>query len=227
MNIAFPTCAATLAAFWEMLVRRPARRGVRRGDHRSPHRRRAAHRVGGVFAGLVIGLSPRADWLGLPVFIVLRRRRRPRSSPAYHVRLRDRLHRQGVRGGAARRSRDSAQLLPRHRRHPRALAAGDERRVPGEPLAQRIWKVVIPAGSGLIFAAAAQRTWRGLAGGARRAHHHPDRRRRPRSPSTGQPPGLFPEMFAAILFIILVASVSVTLLQNLDSGISDPELRPA
>ena len=27
--------------------------------------------VGGVFAGLVMGLSPRAEWLGLPVFIVL------------------------------------------------------------------------------------------------------------------------------------------------------------
>ena len=98
VNVAFPSCTETLAAFGEMLVD---------GTLAAAYAETAGPlivgvlltAVGGVLAGLVMGLSPRAEWLGLPMFIVLQ------ASPS----------------AAAQRARDRAQLLPRDRQHP-ALA---------------------------------------------------------------------------------------------------------
>src|SRR4051794_2457658 len=69
-NVAFPTCTETLAAFGEMVVD---------GTFADAYAETAGPLIvgvlltgiGGVLAGLVMGLSPRAEWLGLPAFIVL------------------------------------------------------------------------------------------------------------------------------------------------------------
>ena len=115
-------------------VRRHAgRRHVRprlRRDRGAADRRRAAHRGrrrarrrrhGPVGAGRVAGAARLHRAAGVAV---------GGDRPADHVHLRDRVHRQGVRGGAAQRAGHRAQLLPRDRQHP-AVAAGDEQRVPG------------------------------------------------------------------------------------------------
>jgi ABC-type nitrate/sulfonate/bicarbonate transport system permease component len=89
---------------------------------------------------------------------------------------------------------------------------------------QRIWKVVIPAGSGLIFAGLRLGLAQGFTGAVL-------------AELIITPTGIgdlitynrsvadYPAMFAAILSIILVASVSVTLLQNMEKRLFRPELR--
>ena len=70
VSIAFPNCTETLAAFGEMLAD---------GTFAGAYAETAGPLivgvsltgVGGVIAGLAMGLSPRAEWFGLPVFIVL------------------------------------------------------------------------------------------------------------------------------------------------------------
>ncbi|HEX2264957.1 MAG TPA: hypothetical protein VHH14_01615 [Solirubrobacterales bacterium] len=127
VSIAFPTCTETLGAFGDMLVD---------GTFAAAYAETAGPlfvgllltAAGGVVAGLVMGLSARAEWLGLPLFIVLQA-----SPSAAIVPLITFIYgigfTQGVRGGAPQRAGHRAQLLPRHRQHPE-VAAGDEQRVP-------------------------------------------------------------------------------------------------
>jgi ABC-type nitrate/sulfonate/bicarbonate transport system permease component len=91
---------------------------------------------------------------------------------------------------------------------------------------QRVWKVVIPAGSGLIFAGLRLGLAQGFTGAVL-------------AELIITPTGIgdlityyrsvadYPRMFAAILSIIVVASVTVTLLQRLELRLFRPELRPA
>lgn len=91
---------------------------------------------------------------------------------------------------------------------------------------QRIWKVVIPAGSGVIFAGLRLGLAQGFTGAVL-------------AELIITPTGIgdlitynrsvadYPRMFASILSIILVASVSVTLLQRMELRLFRPEMRPA
>jgi ABC-type nitrate/sulfonate/bicarbonate transport system permease component len=90
---------------------------------------------------------------------------------------------------------------------------------------QRIWKIVLPAGSGLIFAGLRLGLAQGFTGAVL-------------AELIITPTGVgdlitfyraqsaYPHMFAAILSIILFASISVTLLQRLEQRIFRPEMRP-
>jgi NitT/TauT family transport system permease protein len=90
---------------------------------------------------------------------------------------------------------------------------------------QRIWKIVLPAGSGLIFAGLRLGLAQGFTGAVL-------------AELLITPTGVgdlityyrsiadYPHMFAAILSIILFASVSVSLLQRLELRIFRPEMRP-
>jgi NitT/TauT family transport system permease protein len=89
---------------------------------------------------------------------------------------------------------------------------------------QRIWKIVLPAGSGLIFAGLRLGLAQGFTGAVL-------------AELIITPTGVgdlitfyraqadYPYMFAAILSIILFASISVTLLQRLEQHIFRPEMR--
>ncbi len=69
VSIAFPKCSETLVAFWAMLVD-----GTLVGAYADTAGPLIVGVLltagGGVLAGVVMGLSPRTEWLGLPVFIV-------------------------------------------------------------------------------------------------------------------------------------------------------------
>ena len=89
---------------------------------------------------------------------------------------------------------------------------------------QRIWKVVVPAGSGLIFAGLRLGLAQGFTGAVL-------------AELIITPTGIgdlitynrsvanYPRMFACILSIIVVASVSVTLLQRVERRLFRPEMR--
>jgi ABC-type nitrate/sulfonate/bicarbonate transport system permease component len=91
---------------------------------------------------------------------------------------------------------------------------------------QRVWKVVIPAGSGLMFAGLRLGLAQGFTGAVL-------------AELIITPTGIgdlitynrsiadYPAMFASILSIIVVASVTVTLLQRVELRLFRPELRPA
>jgi NitT/TauT family transport system permease protein len=223
VNIAFPTCTATLAAFWEMLVD---------GTFAEAYAETAGPlivgvlltAVGGVFAGLVMGLSPRAEWLGLPVFIVLQA-----SPSAAIVPLITFVYGIGFTAKVFAVVLLSAPVIVLNSYRGIANTPRSLLEMSNAFLAsrwQRIWKVVIPAGSGVIFAGLRLGLAQGFTGVVL-------------AELLITPTGIgdlitynrsvadYPAMFAAILSIILVASVSVTLLQNLERRLFRPELRPA
>jgi ABC-type nitrate/sulfonate/bicarbonate transport system permease component len=223
VNIAFPTFTATLAAFWEMLVD---------GTFASAYAETAGPlivgllltAVGGVFAGLVMGLSPRAEWLGLPVFIVLQA-----SPSAAIVPLITFVYGIGFTAKVFAVVLLSAPVIVLNSYRgisntPRSLLEMSDAFLASRW--QQVWKVIIPAGSGLIFAGLRLGLAQGFTGAIL-------------AELIITPTGVgdlitfyrsgadYPEMFAAILSIILVASVSVTLLQNLERRLFRPELREA
>jgi ABC-type nitrate/sulfonate/bicarbonate transport system permease component len=221
VNPAFPTCTETLAAFGEMLVD---------GTFADAYAETAGPlivgvlltAVGGVFAGLVMGLSPRAEWLGLPVFIVLQA-----SPSAAIVPLITFVYGIGFTAKVFAVVLLSAPVIVLNSYRgiantPRSLVEMADAFLASRW--QRIWKVVIPAGSGLIFAGLRLGLAQGFTGAVL-------------AELIITPTGVgdlitfyrstaeYPEMFAAILSIILVASISVTLLQNLERRLFRPELR--
>jgi ABC-type nitrate/sulfonate/bicarbonate transport system permease component len=223
VNIAFPTCSETLVAFWEMLVD---------GTFAEAYAETAGPlivgvlltAVGGVFAGLVMGLSPRAEWLGLPVFIVLQA-----SPSAAIVPLITFIYGIGFTAKVFAVVLLSAPVIVLNSYRGIANTPRSLLEMSNAFLAsrwQRIWKVVIPAGSGVIFAGLRLGLAQGFTGAVL-------------AELIITPTGIgdlitynrsvadYPAMFAAILSIILVASVSVTLLQNLERRLFRPELRPA
>jgi NitT/TauT family transport system permease protein len=221
VNPAFPTCSDTLEAFGEMLVD---------GTFSEAYAQTAGPLIvgllltaaGGALAGLVMGLSPRAEWLGLPVFIVLQA-----SPSAAIVPLITFAYGIGFTAKVFAVVLLSAPVIVLNSYRgiantPRSLVEMSNAFLASRW--QRIWKVVIPAGSGLIFAGLRLGLAQGFTGAIL-------------AELIITPTGVgdlitfyrstaeYPQMFAAILSIILVASVSVTLLQNLERRLFRPELR--
>jgi len=223
VNPAFPTFSATLAAFGEMLVD---------GTFSSAYAETAGPlivgvlltAIGGMLAGLVMGLSARAEWLGLPVFIVLQA-----SPSAAIVPLITFIYGIGFTAKVFAVVLLSAPVIVLNSYRgiantPRSLLEMSDAFLAKRW--QRIWKVVIPAGSGLIFAGLRLGLAQGFTGAVL-------------AELIITPTGVgdlityyrsvadYPRMFAAILSIIIVASVTVTLLQRLELRLFRPELRPA
>jgi ABC-type nitrate/sulfonate/bicarbonate transport system permease component len=221
VNVAFPSCTETLAAFGEMLVD---------GTFAEAYAETAGPLIvgvlltaaGGVLAGLVMGLSRRAEWLGLPVFIVLQA-----SPSAAIVPLITFLYGIGFTAKVFAVVLLSAPVIVLNSYRGIANTPRSLLEMSNAFLAsrwQQIWKVVIPAGSGLIFAGLRLGLAQGFTGAVL-------------AELIITPTGVgdlitfyrstaeYPQMFAAILSIILVASVSVTLLQNLERRLFRPELR--
>lgn len=223
VNPAFPTCTDTLAAFGEMLAD---------GTFAEAYAETIGPllvgllltAVGGVLAGLVMGLSRRAEWLGLPLFIVLQA-----SPSAAIVPLITFIYGIGFTAKVFAVVLLSAPVIVLNSYRgiantPRSLVEMSDAFLASRW--QRIWKVVIPAGSGLIFAGLRLGLAQGFTGAIL-------------AELIITPTGVgdlitfyrstaeYPEMFAAILSIILVASVSVTLLQNMEKRLFRPELRAA
>jgi ABC-type nitrate/sulfonate/bicarbonate transport system permease component len=221
VNIAFPTFSETLVAFGEMLVD---------GTFAEAYAETAGPlivgvlltAVGGVLAGLVMGLSPRAEWMGLPVFIVLQA-----SPSAAIVPLITFVYGIGFTAKVFAVVLLSAPVIVLNSYRGIANTPRSLLEMSNAFLAsrwQQIWKVIIPAGSGLIFAGLRLGLAQGFTGAVL-------------AELIITPTGVgdlitfyrstadYPKMFAAILSIILVASVSVTLLQNLEKRLFRPELR--
>ena len=177
-----------------------------------------------MLAGLVMGLSPRAEWLGLPVFIVLQA-----SPSAAIVPLITFIYGIGFTAKVFAVVLLSAPVIVLNSYRGIANTPRSLLEMSNAFLAsrwQRIWKVVIPAGSGLIFAGLRLGLAQGFTGAIL-------------AELIITPTGVgdlityyrsvadYPEMFASILSIILVASVSVTLLQHLEQRLFRPEMRAA
>ena len=223
VSIAFPTCTETLAALWDMLAD---------GTLASAYAETAGPLivgilltgVGGVLAGLVMGLSKRAEWLGLPLFIVLQA-----SPSAAIVPLITFLYGIGFTAKVFAVVLLSAPVVVLNSYRGIANTPRSLLEMSSAFLAsrwQRIWKVVIPAGSGLIFAGLRLGVAQGFTGAIL-------------AELIITPTGVgdlitfyrsgadYPQMFAVILSIIVVASVSVTLLQRVEQRLFRPELRAA
>jgi ABC-type nitrate/sulfonate/bicarbonate transport system permease component len=222
-NVAFPTCTETLAAFGEMVVD---------GTFAGAYAETAGPLIvgvlltatGGVLAGLVMGLSPRAEWLGLPVFIVLQA-----SPSAAIVPLITFIYGIGFTAKVFAVVLLSAPVIVLNSYRGIANTPRSLLEMSSAFLAtpwQRIWKVVIPAASGLIFAGLRLGLAQGFTGAVL-------------AELIITPTGVgdlitfyrssadYPRMFASILSIIVVASVSVTLLQRAEQRLFRPEMRPA
>jgi len=222
VSIAFPTCTDTLAAFWAMITD-----GTFAGAYAETLGPLLVGvgltAFGGMLAGLVMGLSPRAEWLGLPLFIVLQA-----SPSAAIVPLITFVY--GI-GFAAKVFAVVLLSAP-------VIVLNSYRGIANTPTSllemgsaflastrQRVWKIVIPAASGLIFAGLRLGLAQGFTGAIL-------------AELIITPTGVgdlitfyrstadYPRMFAAILSIILFASVSITLLQRLELRLFRPEMRP-
>lgn len=222
VSIAFPTCTDTLAAFGSMLAD---------GTFADAYAETAGPlltgvlltAVGGVLAGLVMGLSARAEWFGLPLFIVLQA-----SPSAAIVPLITFVYGIGFSAKVFAVVLLSAPVIVLNSYRgiantPRSLVEMSEAFLASRW--QRIWKVVVPAGSGLIFAGLRLGLAQGFTGAIL-------------AELLITPTGVgdlitfnrsvadYPRMFAAILSIIVVASVSITLLQRAELRLLRPEMRP-
>ena len=221
VSIAFPSATETLAALWEMLIDGSLIKAY--GQTAGPLIVGVAlTAVGGVFAGVVMGLSPKAEWLGLPVFIILQ------ASPSVAIiPLITFIYGIGFAAKVFAVVLLSAPVVVlntyRGIAHtPRSLIEMSNAFLASRW--QRIWKVVIPAGSGLIFAGLRLGVAQGFTGAVL-------------AELIITPTGVgdlitynrsvanYPAMFACILSIIVVASVSVTLLQRLEKRLFRPEMR--
>jgi ABC-type nitrate/sulfonate/bicarbonate transport system permease component len=222
VSIAFPTCSETLAAFWSMLID---------GTFAAAYKETAGPllvgvfltAVGGVLAGIVMGLSPRAEWFGLPLFIVLQA-----SPSAAIIPLITFVYGIGFTAKVFAVVLLSAPVIVLNSYRgisntPRNLVEMSHAFLASRR--QRIWKVVIPAGSGLIFAGLRLGLAQGFTGAIL-------------AELLITPTGVgdlitfygsvadYPRMFATILSIIVVASVTITLLQRAELRLLRPEMRP-
>lgn len=221
-NVAFPTCSETLVAFGEMLVD---------GTFAEAYPETAGPLIvgvlltgaGGVLAGIVMGLSPRAEWLGLPVFIVLQA-----SPSAAIVPLITFIYGIGFTAKVFAVVLLSAPVIVLNSYRGIANTPRSLLEMSSAFLAttrQRIWKVIMPAASGVMFAGLRLGLAQGFTGAVL-------------AELIITPTGVgdlitfnrsvadYPRMFASILSIIVVASVSVTLLQRLEQRLFRPEMRP-
>lgn len=221
ISLTFPSFTATIAAFGEMLadgtfVRAysetigPLIVGI------------TLTAIGGVAAGVAMGLSPKAEWFGMPVFVILQAAPSAAIIPlitfiygidfaakVFAVVL---LSTPVIVLNSYRGIRNTPVSLVEMSR---AFLAGPR---------QRIWLVILPAASGLIFAGLRLGLAQGFTGAIL-------------AELLITPTGVgdlitfyrsqaeYAYMYAAILSIILVASVTITLLQRLELRLFRPELR--
>jgi ABC-type nitrate/sulfonate/bicarbonate transport system permease component len=178
--------------------------------------------IGGVAAGVVMGLSPRAEWLGVPVFVILQA-----APSAAIIPLITFIY--GI-GFAAKVFAVVLLSTP-------VIVLNSYRGIRNTPVPlvemseaflasrwQRIWKVILPSASGLIFAGLRLGLAQGFTGAVL-------------AELLITPTGVgdlitfyrsqaeYDRMYAAILSIIVVASVAITLLQRLELRLFRPELR--
>lgn len=223
VSIAFPSFTATMAAFGEMLVD---------GTFASAYAETIGAllvgvlltAVGGVLAGLVMGLSPRAEWLGLPVFIVLQA-----SPSAAIVPLITFMYGIGFAAKVFAVVLLSAPVVVLNSYRgiantPRSLLEMSDAFLASR--IQRVAKIVLPAASGLIFAGLRLGLAQGFTGAIL-------------AELLITPTGVgdlitfyrsgaeYPYMFASILSIIVFASVTLTLLQHAEKRLFRPEMRAA
>jgi NitT/TauT family transport system permease protein len=178
--------------------------------------------IGGVAAGMAMGLSPKAEWLGVPVFVILQA-----APSAAIIPLITFIY--GI-GFAAKVFAVVLLSTP-------VIVLNSYRGIRNTPVSlvemseaflasrwQRIWKVILPSASGLIFAGLRLGLAQGFTGAVL-------------AELLITPTGVgdlitfyrsqaeYDHMYAAILSIILFASVSITLLQRLELRLFRPELR--
>jgi ABC-type nitrate/sulfonate/bicarbonate transport system permease component len=222
-NVAFPKCSETLVAFADMLAD---------GTFARAYAETVGPLIvgvlltglGGVLAGLVMGLSERAEWLGLPLFIVLQA-----SPSAAIVPLITFIYGIGFTAKVFAVVLLSAPVIVLNSYRGIANTPRSLLEMSSAFLAtrrQRVWKVIMPAASGVIFAGLRLGLAQGFTGVVL-------------AELIITPTGVgdlitfyrsvadYPRMFASILSIIVVASVSVTLLQRAEQRLFRPEMRPA
>ncbi len=221
VSLAFPRFTQTVSAFWGMVVDGtflaayaetvlPLAVGV------------LLTGLGGVLAGVVMGLSRRAEWLGLPVFIILQA-----APSAAIVPLITFIY--GI-GFAAKVFAVVLLSSP-------VIVLNSYRGITNTPRSllemgdafladrwQRVTKIILPAASGLVFAGLRLGVAQGFTGAVL-------------AELLITPTGVgdlityyrslarYDHMFASILSIIIFASVSVTLLQGLERRLFRPEMR--
>lgn len=223
ISIAFPRFSETLGAFAEMIADgrflaayaetiQPLLVGV------------LLTGLGGVLAGIAMGLSPRAEWLGLPVFIILQA-----APSAAIVPLITFIYGIGFAAKVFAVVLLSAPVIVLNSYRgisnaPRSLLEMSDAFLASRW--QRIWTIILPAASGLIFAGLRLGVAQGFTGAVL-------------AELLITPTGIgdlitynralarYDHMFAAILSIVVFASVSLTLLQQLEHRIFRPEMRPA
>ncbi|MGQ0607663.1 MAG: ABC transporter permease [Chloroflexota bacterium] len=178
--------------------------------------------VGGVAAGVAMGLSPRAEWLGVPVFVILQAAPSAAIIPLITF----------IYGIDFTAKVFAVVLLSTP-----VIVLNSYRGIRNTPVSlvemseaflasrwQQIWKVILPSASGLIFAGLRLGLAQGFTGAVL-------------AELLITPTGVgdlitfyrsqaeYDHMYAAILSIILVASVTITLLARLEQRIFRPELR--
>ena len=223
VNIAFPKCSETLVAFGDMLLD---------GTFAGAYAETAGPlivgvlltAVGGVLAGLVMGLSERAEWLGLPLFIVLQA-----SPSAAIVPLITFIYGIGFTAKVFAVVLLSAPVIVLNSYRGIANTPRSLLEMSSAFLAtrwQRIWKVIIPAASGVIFAGLRLGLAQGFTGAVL-------------AELIITPTGVgdlitfyrstadYARMFASILSIIIFAALTIALLQRLEERFFRPESRTA
>lgn len=223
ISVAFPPFSETLGAFAEMMGEgtflaayaetiQPLIVGV------------LLTGLGGILAGIAMGLSPRAEWLGLPVFIILQA-----APSAAIVPLITFIYGIGFAAKVFAVVLLSAPVIVLNSYRgisnaPRSLLEMSEAFLANRW--QRVWKIILPAASGLIFAGLRLGVAQGFTGAVL-------------AELLITPTGVgdlitynralarYDHMFAAILSIVLFASVSLTLLQQLEQRMFRPEMRLA
>ena len=221
VSLTFPSFTATAAAFGEMLADGTFLRAY--SETVGPLLVGVAlTAIGGVAAGVVMGLSPKAEWLGVPVFVILQAAPSAAIIPLITF----------IYGIDFTAKVFAVVLLSTP-----VIVLNSYRGIRNAPVSliemseaflasrwQRIWKVILPSASGLIFAGLRLGLAQGFTGAIL-------------AELLITPTGVgdlitfyrsqaeYAHMYAAILSIIVVASVTITLLQRLELRLFRPELR--
>ena len=221
ISLTFPSFTATIAAFGEMLADGTFARAY--SETIGPLLVGITlTAIGGVAAGVAMGLSPKAEWFGIPVFVILQAAPSAAIIPLitfiYGIDFAAKVFAvvllstpvivlnsyRGIRNTPVSLVEMSQAFMANRR--------------------QRIWMVILPAASGLIFAGLRLGLAQGFTGAIL-------------AELLITPTGVgdlisfyrsqaeYAYMYAAILSIILVASVTITLLQRLELRLFRPELR--
>jgi len=221
ISLTFPSFTATIAAFGEMLADGTFARAY--SETIGPLLVGISLvAIGGVAAGVAMGLSPKAEFFGVPVFVILQA-----APSAAIIPLITFIYGIGF----------SAKVFAVVLLATPVIVLNSYRGIRNVPISlvemsdaflasrwQSIWKVILPAASGLIFAGLRLGLAQGFTGAIL-------------AELLITPTGVgdlisfyrsqaeYAYMYAAILSIILVASVTITLLARLELRLFRPELR--